>query len=78
MKTKLLIEKHQTCIEILEGIQRFERQIKLTQDNINGFAGTFSQLRRKYKHNIDIYNMCIVRLTERYKKVIDFVLTNKL
>ena len=63
------IEKHQLRIEILEGVQHFARLIELKKESINGFAGTFPRLRRKYLHNIEIYKMCIARLYERYEKV---------
>ena len=69
MTTKKLIKQHKKKIEILEAIRHFENAIKLKTGSINGYPGTFPELRRKYIHNIEIYNKCIQRLTERYSKV---------
>mgnify|MGYP000970647621 FL=1 len=68
MKTHELINKHQKCIEILEAIQTFEMLIKSAQENIDGFCGTFPELRKKYNHKLEIYQMCIERLMKRYEK----------
>jgi hypothetical protein len=67
---KELIEKHQTCIEIIDAILFFKRRIKLYEEWIHGFPGTFPGLRRKYERNIEIQNMCIARLLQRYKKAL--------
>lgn len=64
-----LIEKHQLKIEILEAIQHFARMIEHKQESIDGFPGTFINLRMKYLHNIEIYNKCINRLKQRYNEV---------
>ena len=69
MTTQELIEAHEKCIEVLEAIRTFERFIKSAHENIDGFAGTFPELRRKYIHRIEIYQMCITRLQERYSKI---------
>ena len=62
----LLIDKHQMCIEILEAIMRFEQQKKHKIESIEGFAGTFPDLRKKYVNDIDTINRCIKRLKQRY------------
>ena len=59
---KTLIDKHQTCIEILEAIQYLKNRKIRKQESIDGFAGTFPNLRRKYEHELIIYDMCIERL----------------
>lgn len=41
------IDKHQKCIEILECIGHFESMIKLKEESINGYPGTFYELRKK-------------------------------
>jgi len=66
-----LIERQQKGMEILEGIQHFLTLIKSTKQNINGFAGTFPGLKIKYEHNLEIYWMCVRRLEQRYKKVMN-------
>lgn len=68
--SRSLIEKHQKCIEILEGIMHFEQRKKHRIENIEGFAGTFPELRRKYVNDIDTINRCIKRLEDSYKRVL--------
>ena len=67
--TTSLIDKHQSLIELAEAIHSFQMSRKLTIQSIEGFGGTFPELRRKYIHNIDIYNRCINRLKERYNRI---------
>jgi hypothetical protein len=64
-----LIDKHQMCIEIVEAIMHFQLRKKHLIQSINGFGGSFSELRRKYVNNIDTINRCIKRLEERYNRV---------
>ena len=70
MNTAELIKKHETLIEILEAIKTFEMLKKSAKENIEGFCGTFPELRRKYHHKNDIYGRCIARLEERYLNLI--------
>lgn len=63
------INKLQLGIEIMEGVQYFERQINHSKQSLAGFPGTFPELRVKYMHSIEIYQMCIERLISRYKKL---------
>ena len=65
------IEKHQQCIDILMGIKSFQRRIITVEESINGFPGTFLELRIKYAHRIDIYIRCINRLNQRYYKLLN-------
>lgn len=66
-----LIDKHQMCIEILEGMKYFESRKKRVIENIEGFAGTFPELRKKYVNDIDTINRCIKRLEQRYKRILN-------
>jgi len=66
-----LIEKHETAIRILEVIKSAERQINLYQGSLDGFPGTFAELKRKYKHKIQILNMSIERLKQRHQNIIN-------
>jgi len=68
MKTKDLIKKHKTCIEILEAIEVFESLIEHKALSIEALNGNFPDLKAKYLHNIDIYKRCINRLNLRYTK----------
>jgi len=70
MDTKKLIEKHQTCIEIVEAIQHFEIMILHTQRSRNSLMGWFPDLSKKYDHMTIIYQMCIERLKSRYLKTL--------
>ena len=67
--TTSLIDQHQQLIEIVEAIQHFQMAKRHTIQSIEGFGGTFPRLRKKYIHNIDIYNRCINRLKERYSRI---------
>lgn len=71
VSSRSLIDKHQMCIEILEGIMHFEQRKKHRIESIEGFAGTFPELRRKYVNDIDTINRCIKRLEQRYKRVLN-------
>lgn len=67
--THNIIDNHQMCIEIMEAIQSFKNRKQLRIDSINGFSGTFPELRRKYSNDIDTINMCINRLYLRYENL---------
>lgn len=64
------IEYLEKAIEIQEAIEHFKRLIRSKNDSINGFAGTFPELRKKYFDNIHTYNRCIIRLEERFEKLL--------
>lgn len=66
-----LIDKHQMCIKILEGIICFKQRKKHRIESIEGFAGTFPELRKKYENDIDTINRCIKRLEQRYKRILN-------
>jgi len=67
--THNIIDNHQMCIEIMEAIQSFKNRKQNRIDSINGFSGTFPELRRKYVNDIDTMNMCINRLYSRYENL---------
>ena len=71
VSSRSLIDKHQMCIEILEGIMHFELRKKYRIESVEGFAGTFPELRRKYVNDIDTINRCIKRLEQRYQRVMN-------
>ena len=70
VSSQSLVDKHQMCIEILEGIMNFEQRKKHRIESIDGFAGTFPELRRKYLNDIDTIDRCIKRLEQRYHRVL--------
>tara|TARA_B100000900_G_scaffold299773_1_gene258323 strand:+ start:278 stop:496 length:219 start_codon:yes stop_codon:yes gene_type:complete len=67
------IDKLQTLIEIENSIETFRDKIELKQDSINGYSGQFRELRDKYTDDIYTYQMCIMRLQERFNKVLKTV-----
>lgn len=66
--TKTIIDSHQTCIEIMEGIASFQRQILTTSRNIDEWEkyNHFPGMIERYEDRIDTWERCIVRLLERY------------
>ena len=69
LNTSKMIDDLQKQIALVEGIQHFEMRINHTKQNIEGFCGTFPELRKKYTEDIDTYKRCIKRLLERYNKL---------
>jgi len=70
MNTKELIIKHHNCIKIIEGIETFQNLIELNKDHIRIMNGWFPDVTQKYIHKIEIYQMCIERLKERYLRTL--------
>jgi len=70
MDTKKLIEKHQTCIEIVEAIATFETLFKSRAESIHALQNWHPDLKQKYEHDLIIYRMCIDRLKQRYLKTL--------
>ena len=71
MNINNLIDKHKKAIELLEGIKGLEKRKELTIDSLNGFAGTFPELRRKYLNRIDTLSKCIDKLTLKYQIILN-------
>ena len=62
-------EKLELLLEIEEAIQHFEERIDSTAwSNEFGYGQEFSSMYEKNTHNIEIYEMCIDRLNERFTK----------
>lgn len=49
------LDKHETCIKIIEAIEHYSKLLQWMQEH-------------GIKHKAEIYRKCIVRLEERYKK----------
>jgi len=62
------LKQHENCIEILEAIERFERFKSDKKYSIFFHSNYFTGMKKKLRHEIEIYEMCIKRLEERYKK----------
>ena len=63
-----LIKNHEEGIEILEAIKTLKMRRQAHIDNINSFAGTFPELRKKYLHKANITGRAIDRLWHRYRE----------
>ena len=62
-------EKLELLLEIEEAIQYFEERIDSTAwSNEFGYGQEFCSMYEKNTHNIEIYEMCIDRLNERFTK----------
>lgn len=70
MNTARELERLDTCIKIVEGISYFKRMLKSQQESIDGFQGTFPELRRKLIHRMEVYQKCVDRLQQRYEKAV--------
>lgn len=67
--TSKRIAHHERCIELLEAIQSLQNRRACTVENIEGFGGTFPELRRKYKHRLIIIDMAIARIEKMYHNI---------
>lgn len=66
------IEKLEALIKIEEGIQYYDNQInELVYSNQLGAGYMFISIRLKNTHDIEIYDMCIDRLNERFNKLVN-------
>jgi hypothetical protein len=70
MNAKQLIQKHEILIEILEGIHHFTRRVNNYRESLEGIQATFPGLKSRLVHDIEIAEMCIKRLEERYFKLL--------
>lgn len=70
MNTKVELDKLETCIKIVESIRFFKRMLESQQESLDGFQGTFPELRRKLIHKVEIYQKCADRLQQRYEKAV--------
>ncbi len=62
------IQYHQRAIQILEAIEDMQFRKVMAQESLEGFPGTFPELRRKYQHRILILTASINRLKQMYEK----------
>ena len=71
MKGKdMTIKQHEHAGEILELYYCSLRRKELIKGSINGFAGTFPSLRKKYMHQLEIIKMAELRIYISYKNYI--------
>ena len=62
------IEAHQAAIAILEAIQKFQSAIENTRTRPGN--AIFPSVAKHATHKIDIYQRCIVRLQQRYDRLV--------
>ena len=66
------LQKLETLIKIEEAIQYYENQVhELVYSNQLGAGNMFISIRLKNTHAIEIYEMCIDRLNERFNKLVN-------
>lgn len=70
MNAKQTIRDHEILIEILEGIHHFTRRVNNYRESLEGIQATFPGLKSRLVHDIEICEMCIKRLEERYFKLL--------
>ena len=71
MIIKEQIAKHERCIQLLDAIKRFERRKQSKIESLNGFAGTFYPLKISLQNRIYIIELCIERLKNNYKELVN-------
>ena len=71
MKTTELINKHYQIIELLERLQWIELKINTKTESVNGFSGTFPDLRKKYLKIIELNEYAIDKLTIKYNNLLN-------
>ena len=66
------LEKLETLVQIEESIKYYEDQVnELVYSNQLGAGNMFISIRLKNTHDIEIYEMCIDRLNERFSKLVN-------
>jgi hypothetical protein len=60
-----LMKKHKVCIKLLAMINLYHTKIDINEELIKNLP----DLEKKFIHQIEIYKMCIQRLTERYNLI---------
>jgi len=65
-----MIKEHERAIEILEAIKAFDKRIQRNIESINGFAGTFPRLKKKYLNDIDTQKKCVYKLIDIYSDTV--------
>jgi len=66
----MTIEQHEKAGAILELYYDSLSRKEQIKDSINGFAGTFARLRKKYMHELEISKMAEVRIYAAYKNYV--------
>ena len=77
MSIKTASEALEIALQILSAMDHFQGAKELRLGYIKNHKDLFNNLTNKYNHEIDIYNRCIIRLDQRYKKQINKALTLK-
>lgn len=62
--------KLETCIKLVEGIRYFEAMISHATVSMQGIQGRFPDMMSRLRHKSEVYEKCVQRLEERYKKVV--------
>ena len=73
LQTEVHLCKLERLIEILDAIDAFDRRIDLAQGSLDGFPGTFPNLRAKYLNDINTRKRCIEKMWKLYKKELNAI-----
>ena len=65
------LEKLETLVKIEEGIQSFRDRIEIAEEIIENEGSYFREVRDIYTNKKDTYKRCIVRLNERFSKLVN-------
>jgi hypothetical protein len=69
MKIETEIQRHETAIKVLDAIGHFKKLKKVSIENFRITPNDFKYLRNHWRHEIEIYDMCIERMNKRYQKL---------
>ena len=72
---KLLKERHETALDILDGIAAFYRRISVAEENIATYKQIFNWNYKDEENRLDTLKRCVVRLERRYNKVMAQIIT---
>ena len=64
------LEKLETLVKIEEGIQSYLNRIEIAEEIIENEGSYFREIRDIYTNKKDTYERCIVRLNERFRKLV--------
>ena len=69
-KIQNVIKTHEQCIKLFEAIEGLKWRKKRRQEDLDGFAGTFPELKRSLINNIDTLDRCIYRISKKYTETL--------
>jgi len=76
-RAEKIIEAHQNCINLIERIESYKKYIRTNEQRIKDYQkyGFTKRLVNPLKHDIEIQNMVVKRLEERYKRNFNLIVS---